>query len=175
MSETPTPKTKGPRKADTVDNIAADVAEAAAAPATAAAGAFDSFSMPEPVRNLAELGMTRARDTYETCKTIANDSSAMVETTFDAISRNTAEINKSALHAAKASVADGFDHLEALMGARTLAEVIDLQTKFARRQFEGMTDQAKAFQGKIGKAVEDAVTPARENLNRTMANVKTAF
>ncbi|MCB1477189.1 MAG: phasin family protein [Rhodobiaceae bacterium] len=171
MSDTPTPKIKTPKKEEIAEEVV-DVAEAATASATKA---FDSFSMPEPVRNMAELGMTRARETYETCKTIANDSSAMVETTFDAISRNSAEINKSAIHAAKASVADGFDHLEALMGTRTLAEFIELQTKFAKRQFEGMTDQAKAFQGKIGKAIEDTVSPARENLNKTMASVKSAF
>ncbi|MGE0230814.1 MAG: phasin family protein [Flavobacteriaceae bacterium] len=171
MSETSTPKTKKPK----AEEIRQEMESAADEASANAATAFDSLAVPEPVRSLAELGMSRARDTYETCKTIANDSSAMVETTFDAISRNSAEINKSALHAAKASVADGFDHLEALMGVRTLAEFMELQTRFARRQFEGMTNQAKTFQGKIGKAIEDTVSPARDNMNKTMATVKAAF
>lgn len=146
---------------------AGQVSEEAAGRAAAA-----SEAMPEAMRELAESGVARLRGSYETFKSLANDSSATAETIFDAMSRNAVELNRSAVAAAKASVVGGFDHLETLMGARTLAEAAELQLAFVRRRFEETADQARSLQDRLGKAVEDVAAPAGEGLSRTLAAMK---
>ena len=77
--------------------------------------------------------------------------------------------------AVKDSVNEGFDHVEALMDAKTFAAAVELQTGFARKQFEAVAEQAKAFQGLFSKAIDETVTPAKDHFSKQVASIKTAF
>ena len=68
----------------------------------------------------------------------------------------------------------GFAHLEALVAAKTLSEVIELQTSYLRKRVETSVEQAKDFQAATSKAVEDVSKPVKTAFEKALKDVKAA-
>jgi phasin family protein len=65
-------------------------------------------------------------------------------------------------------------HFEALIGAKSLSEVVELQTAFLRKQVEMTVEQAKDFQTVASKAAEDVSKPIKTAFEKAMKEVKIA-
>ncbi|TGR63743.1 hypothetical protein EN837_26440, partial [bacterium M00.F.Ca.ET.194.01.1.1] len=76
--------------------------------------------------------------------------------------------------ALQANAEAGFSHLEALVGAKTLSEVVELQTAFLRKRAEMAVEQAKDFQAVTSKAVEDVAKPVKTAFEKAFKDVKAA-
>jgi phasin len=68
----------------------------------------------------------------------------------------------------------GFAHLEALVGARSLSEVVELQTSFLRQRFEDAVAQTKDFQTVAAKAAEEVSKPIKSAVEKTFKGAKAA-
>ena len=66
-------------------------------------------------------------------------------------------------------------HLEALIGAKSLSEVVELQTSFLRKRVEAGVEQAKDFQAVATKAAEDVSKPMKTVFEKAVKELKVAM
>jgi phasin len=112
--------------------------------------------------------VTQARDAYAKLKTAAEDATDLVESTVEAAREGAFALSVKALDAAKTNSDASFALARELFGARTLSEVIELQSAFARRLFESTTAQIKEFQELAEKVVTDTTKPVAEKVEKSL-------
>src|SRR5262245_19217184 len=123
-------------------------AKAAASSETASAteSAFDAFNfkvstleVPASFREFAEKSIAQARDGCAKMKSAAEDASDVVEDTYETAREGVFNLSVKALDAVKTNSDASFALARDLFGAKTFAEVIELQTAYARKQFDAVT------------------------------------
>lgn len=178
-------KAKVPAKAPAKKAAAKSVARKAEAPVAAAdffalpkfeLPSFDmpKFELPENplpdmMRDMAEQSVANARETYDKTKASFDEQQSAVEKSVETAMENATNLNKKALDAAQANIAAGFDFARDIMTARTFGDVIEMQTSFARKQFDAVAEQNKDFQDTLTKSVEEASAPVKKALENFKA------
>jgi phasin len=154
--------------------------DAATAPSDTAA-AFDVFKfavpsaeVPVAFREFAEKGVAQARDTYAKLKTAAEEATDMVEDTYESARQGAFTLSLKALEAAKTNTDASFALARDLFGARTFAEVIELQTAYARKQFDAVAGQVKEFQELTQKYVADTSKPVTAQFEKSFKDIRAA-
>jgi hypothetical protein len=64
--------------------------------------------------------------------------------------------------------------MEALLGVKSVAQMIELQTGYFRKQAEMMADQAKTMQEAARKLAEDVAKPTKTVAEKAMNEIKAA-
>src|SRR5690606_8346715 len=113
---------------------------------------FDAEKATDQIRAFAEKGVEQSKEAYAKLKTGAETAQKALETSFEQAKTVSNEFSLKSIAAARANAEASFAHLEALVAAKSLAEVIELQTAFARKTVETAIDQAKDFQAASTKA-----------------------
>jgi phasin len=142
---------------------------------------FDAFNVSMPsveiptvFRDLAEKSIAQARDTYTKMKSAAEEATTLVEDTYETAREGAFAIGVKALDAAKENSDASFAFAHDLFGAKTFAEVIELQTGFARKQFDAYGAQIKALQELTQKYVTDTAKPVTAQVEKSMKDFKAA-
>jgi len=149
-----------------------------AAPKTAAktaAPAFASLEMPAAFRDIAEKGVIQAKEAYDSYKSMAEEATDTMEDTFATINKGATDMQSKALGAAKTQFNTGFDFAEKMLGVKTLAEAIEIQSEFARKQFDTFTAQAKEFQDLASQVQADTAKPFKDGIAKAMTQWKSAY
>lgn len=128
--------------------------------------------MPAAVREFAEKSVAQAKDTYERLKTVAEETTDMIEDTYATYSQGAVEFAGKALDAAKTNTAATFDFAKDLMTAKSIAEVVEKQTAFARAQFEAVVNQGKELSALAQRISNDTAAPAKAAAEKAMAEFK---
>lgn len=123
--------------------------------AFAFAAAFDPSKMTESYRDFAEKGLAQSKDAYEKMRATAEDATKTVEQTLESAQAGSVAFGLKAIDAARVNADKSLSHLEALLGVKTVAELVELQTAFFRSQAETAVDQAKDMQDAMRKLAED--------------------
>lgn len=135
---------------------------------------FDTGAMTNQFREFTEKGMAQSKEAYAKMKEQAESTQKALEETFETVQANSSAVALKAIAAARANSESGLSHMEALLGARTFAEVIELQTAFLRKQAEMFADQAKDIQEATTKAAEEVSKPVKAAYEKAMKDVKVA-
>jgi phasin len=150
-------------KTETAARAATEGIERAQAAAEAMAAAWGvPYEVPEAFRALTEQGIEQARQSYTRMRDVAEETSDLVEETLEATRDNVLKIQLRTLDAAKANSDAGFELTRKLLAARTLADVVQLQTTFARERFDAFVDYAKDVQTGATRLVEESARPAQK-------------
>ena len=134
-------------------------------------GSFGAFQFPSAFRELAEKSVTQAREGYAKMKTAAEDATDLIESTVEAAREGAFALGVKALDAAKTNSDASFALARELFGAKTLSEVIELQSTYARKLFETATAQFKEFQELTEKVVTDTTKPVAEKVEKNLKAV----
>lgn len=94
------------------------------------------FEMPAHMRVMTEQAMDHMRD-------VMNKYLQFVQQGMSAWPGGRTELSKKAMTYAEQNVANTFDLAKKLMVAKSLEDVVRLQTEFAQAQAQALTDQAK--------------------------------
>lgn len=140
---------------------------------------FEAFAMPNveipgAAREFAEKSIEQARDAYAKVKTAAEEATDLLEDTFQTTRQGTIDFNAKALDAAKANTDATFQLFKDLMGAKSVAEAIELQSSFARTQFETFTAQAKDMQEFSTKFATELSAPVKDAVEKSVKSFKAA-
>ena len=135
---------------------------------------FDAEKATDQFRAFAEKGVEQSKEAYAKLKNGAETAQKAVETTFEHVKAAGNELSLKSIAAARANAEAGFSHLEALVAAKSLAEVIELQTSFLRKSVETAVEQAKDFQAASSKAVEDVSKPIKDVFEKAVSELKVA-
>ncbi|MGE6742065.1 phasin [Allorhizobium pseudoryzae] len=136
--------------------------------------AFDPAKMTDSLRDFAEKGASQSREAFTKMKTAAEDATKTVEATMQTAQAGTVELGLKAIDAMRTNADLSLTHMEALLGVKSIAELIELQTGFVRKQAETTVEQAKAMQEAARKLAEDVSKPGREAAEKVMTTFKPA-
>ena len=136
--------------------------------------AFDPSKLTESFREFAEKGATQSREAYSRMKAAADETTKTVETTMQSAQAGTVEIGLKAIDAFRSNADLSLSHMEALLGVKSVAELVELQTGFLRRQAEMTVEQAKAMREATRKLAEEVTKPGKEAAEKVMATFKAA-
>ncbi|MEM5581095.1 MULTISPECIES: phasin [unclassified Roseibium] len=151
--------------------------KAKAAPAGAAFPDFEAFAMPKMeipsvFREATEKGIDNARDAYAKVKTAAEDATDLMEDTFETSRQGVVEFNHKAVDAAKTNADAAFTFFKDIMSAKSVAEAIELQSSFARQQFDTLSTQTKEMQELATKLGTDVSAPVKEAMEKNFKDLK---
>lgn len=127
-----------------------------------AAMGMDPSKMQEQLRTMTERSMEQSREAYRRMRTAADEATRTLESTLENAHSGSLAMSKRALDAMRSNAEMGFEHLEKLASAKSMAELIELQTGFVRRQMELAADQAKEMQSLSRDVAQDVMRPGRE-------------
>ena len=136
--------------------------------------AFDPSKLTESFREFAEKGATQSREAYSRMKAAADETTKTVEITMQSAQAGTVEIGLKAIDAFRSNADLSLSHMEALLGVKSVAELVELQTGFLRRQAEMTVEQAKTMQEATRKLAEEVTKPGKEAAEKVMATFKAA-
>jgi phasin len=122
----------------------------------------------QSVRSALEKSVVESRAAFAKAKTHADEAASAFEVSFAAAKDGAFAINAKALEALRANADANFDFLKSVFAARSLSDVIALQTEFARKQVETMTSQTKDIGALTQKAMADAVEPIKEQVAKSL-------
>lgn len=160
MTEKPAPKTTRPKLAAT--------------PFPAEPFAMPTLEVPQIFREFAEKGVAQAKGNYEKMKSAAEEATDMLEDTFETTRKGALDLHMKALDTAKTNTDAAFSFARDILSAKSLAEAIELQTAFARKQFEALSTQAKEFHELASKFASESGAPMKEAFTKVVKDYKTA-
>ena len=130
------------------------------------------MEVPESVREAAEKGVAQAKEAYEKLKVAAEETTELVEDTYATYTKGAAEISGKVLDFTKHNTSVAFDFAKDLLSVRSVAELVEKQTAFARSHFETLTAQSKELQGLAQSLSSDIQAPVKAAAEKAIAQFK---
>ena len=134
---------------------------------------FDA-EVPESVRSMAENTVNQTREAYERGKEALGESIDALERSFDAAGQGATAFNRKLIDIAQRNLNSGFDFTKSLAGAKTLAEIVELQSAYFRDQFEVFAGQATEIQELTKKIASDTSGPLKDQMTKSFETVRKA-
>jgi phasin len=128
---------------------------------------FDT-AVPEGVRALAEKSVAQTRQAYDRSLDAFDASLTTFERSFDAAGQGAAAFNRKIVDIARRNVEASFELATSLAGAKTLADMVELQSAFWRKQFSVLTAQAEEVRVLSTKVTVDTAEPIKSQMARGM-------
>ncbi|AOG08692.1 MAG: phasin [Alphaproteobacteria bacterium] len=135
---------------------------------------FDPSKMQESFRDFAEKGAVQSKEAYAKMKSATEEATKTVEATVQTAQAGTVELGLKAIDAMRTNADLSLSHMEALLGVKSMAELVELQTAFIRKQAEVTIEQAKAIQETAKKVAETMTKPGKEAAEKVMSSLKVA-
>jgi phasin len=135
---------------------------------------FDPSKLAESFRDFAEKGAQQSKDAYAKLKTAGEEAGKTLEATVQTAQAGTVEIGLKAIDVLRVNAESSLSHMEALLGVKSVAEFVELQTSFLRKQAELAVNQAKSMQETTKQVAEKLAKPSKEAAEKAMASFKVA-
>lgn len=135
---------------------------------------FDPSKMQESFRDFAEKGAAQSKEAYAKLKSATEEATRTVEATVQTAQAGTVELGLKAIDALRTNADLSLSHMEALLGVKSVAELVELQTSFIRKHAEVTMEQAKAIQETVKKVTETVTKPGKDAAEKVMSSFKAA-
>lgn len=153
----------------TIDAAVEQVVETTKANAEAAVAAAGEMLKPisdfqENFRAQAEKAIEQIKTQYTAIKGNAEAATGKLEESMTAAHAGTREFNAKVFELFRAQTTAGFDHMQALFNAKTIADAVKLQQDFAKTQVEAIQANGKALAELAKKVATDVVEPVKASI-----------
>jgi phasin len=125
--------------------------------------------MPEAVRVFAEKNIAQSREIYERSKDALEAVLESWERTFDAAGQGAVALNRKVIDITQRNINSGFDFAKSLVGAKTLAEAMELHSTYWNKQFNTLRAQAEEMRALSTRVTSDVTEPAKAQMKRGMS------
>jgi phasin len=122
---------------------------------------------PEAMRVLVEKNLAQSREFYDRSKDALEGMLESWERSFGAAGQGAAALNRKVIDIAQRNINSGFDLAKSLAGARSLAEIMELQAAYWRKQFDTLGAQAEEVRSLSNQVTADAVRPVQQQVKRS--------
>ncbi len=143
-----------------------------------AAKEFEAFKLdttvPESVRALAEKTVNQSREAYERGKDALDEAIDSIERSFDAAGQGATAFNHKLIDLAQRNLNSAFDLAKSLAGAKTLGEIVELQSAFIRHQFDVFASQSNEIRALTSKIAADTAEPIKNQVARSFDTFRKA-
>jgi hypothetical protein len=130
---------------------------------------FDEFRdslVPDSMRALADRSVAQTREVYERSKNALQAVLESWEKSFGAAGQGAVALNRKIIDIAERNVRNGFDLATSLAGTRNLAEVMELQAAYWRKQFGELRTQAEEERVLSTKVTANVTEPIKAQVTR---------
>jgi phasin len=124
------------------------------------------MEVPAAFREFAEKSVSQARENYEKMKTAAEEATDVLEDTYATATKGVAEYGLKVIEAARENTNAGFDFASQLVTVKSAAEIVELSTAHARKQFETIVAQSKELAAIAQKLAADTAEPVKESFGK---------
>ncbi|SEB78379.1 phasin [Nitratireductor aquibiodomus] len=135
---------------------------------------FDATQASEQFRAFAEKSAEQTKEVYARMKVNAEETQKALEATFENAKSAGNEFTTKSIAALREGTEANLAHLEALAGARSFAELIEMQSNFMRKRMEVAVDQIKDFQAASQKSAETVAKPMKDVFEKTVKELRVA-
>jgi len=126
------------------------------------------------MRALAEQNVDQTREVYEQSKNALEAALETMERSFDAVGHGAAALNRKVVDIAQRNITSSFDLAKSLAGASNLAEIVELQAAYWRKQFDTLGAQVEEVRSLSTQVTADAAKPVQEQMKRSMNELRKA-
>jgi phasin len=134
---------------------------------------FEQFTkdaqMPEAVRVFAEKNIAQSREIYERSKDALEAVLESWERTFDAAGQGAVALNRKVIDITQRNINSSFDFAKSLVGAKTLAEAMELHSTYWSKQLNTLRAQAEEMRALSTRVTSDLTEPAKAQMKRSVA------
>ena len=109
------------------------------------------FDIPEPMRDFADKSVEHARKAFEDYLTSAHKAVDSLETSAQDAQANVREFGEKAIAMAEENMAASFDFASRMVNAKTVEEMLKVQSDFVERQMATISEHSKTLAGLTGK------------------------
>ena len=95
-----------------------------------------------------------------------------LERSFDAAGQGATAFNRKLIDLAQRNLNSAFDLAKSLAGAKTLGEIVELQSAFMRHQFDVFANQASEIRALTSKIAADASEPIKNQVARSFEAIR---
>ncbi|MGI8527698.1 MAG: phasin [Pseudolabrys sp.] len=124
-----------------------------------------NLEVPAAFREIAEKGISQAKDNYEKMKSAAEQATDVLENTYATASKGASDYGTKVIENARANTNAAFDLFGRLLAAKSYSEVVELSTGYLRSQFETVTAQTKDLAAHAQKVATETAEPIKEGFN----------
>ena len=125
-------------------------------------------AVPEGVRALAEKTVAQTRGAYDRSLDAFDASVTTFERSFDAAGQSATAFNRKIIDITRRNVDASFDLATSLAGAKNLADIVELQAAFWRKQLGVLTAQAEEVRELSTKMTADVSQPIKSQMARSV-------
>ncbi|PJR08806.1 phasin [Sinorhizobium meliloti] len=136
--------------------------------------AFDPSKATDQVYAAAEKGVEQSKEVLAKFQAGAEETQKALKATFETAISVGNELCLTTIAALRANTEADFSLLQALAGAKSLSEAIELQTTFLRKRVEMGVKQANDLWAFTTKAVIDISQPVKGAVEKTLRDLKAA-
>jgi phasin len=126
------------------------------------------MEVPAAFRELAEKGLSQAKESYDRLKIATEEASEVLEDTYVKASKGATEYGLKLIEAARANTNAALDFATDLIGAKSLSEVIELSSEHGRKQFDTLSAQTKELTALAQKVATEASEPIKAGVGRVL-------
>ena len=139
-------------------------------------GQFEALTLdtafPETGRVFAEKTVAQTREVYDRSKDALEAAVDTMEKSFDAAGQGAVALNRKIIDIAQRNLNSGFDLAKNLAGAKNLAEMMELQGAYWRKQFGALAAQAEEVRALSTKVTADMAEPVKAHVTSSMGELR---
>lgn len=134
---------------------------------------FQSAAAEAPVafRELAEKGIAQAKQAYEKMKSAAEESTAVLEDTYQNATKGVTAYNLKVIEATRTNANAAFDFFSQFVAVKSLSEAVELSSAHARKQFEVLSAQTKELTALAQKVAAETSEPIKNSVSGAFSKV----
>jgi phasin len=129
------------------------------------------MEIPGAFREIAERSVSQAKETYEKMKSAAEQATGVMEDTYSTATKGASDYGLKMIEVARSNTNAVFDYYVELMGAKSLAQMMELSTAHARKQFATVSAQSKDLAALAQKVATDTVEPVKDGFTKAFKKV----
>jgi len=141
-------------------------------------GQFEALTLdtafPEAARNFAEKTVAQTREVYDRSNDALEAAMDTMEKSFDAAGQGAVALNRKIMDIAQRNLNSGFDLAKNLAGAKNLAETVELQGAYWRKQFGALAAQAEEVRALSTKVTANTAEPIKAHVTSSMEELRKA-
>jgi phasin len=119
----------------------------------------DRFEIPKEMRSIAEAGFEQARKTFEKFVASAQAAAGSIEERNATVRAGAMDVSSKAIAYAEQNVQASLDHVQSLMKAKDMPEVMRLHSEYVQGQMRSLAEQASEMGQIVSRAAMEAAKP----------------
>lgn len=129
------------------------------------------MEIPAAFREIAEKGVSQAKENYEKLKAVAEEATDVLEETYSTATKGSTEYGLKLIDAARSNTNAAFDFFSEFITVKSLSEAVELSTAHARKQFEQLSAQTRELASIAQKVANETAEPLKSGVNKAFSKV----